>query len=48
MGAPLKNPAASGRESSTVRTFDLILDIRSLTPPQAARHALAVAVQKAT
>jgi hypothetical protein len=40
----LKLPAARYWESSTVRTFYLFL-IRSLTPPQAAAIALAIAVQ---
>ena len=41
----LKNPAASCRESSTVRTFNLYFYIRLLTPQRAAGNALAVAVQ---
>jgi hypothetical protein len=42
----LKIPAASCRESSTVRNA-VIFMIRSLTPPQAAGNALAFAVQAA-
>jgi hypothetical protein len=40
----LKIPAASCRESSTVRNAVFFM-IRSLTPPQAAGNALAFAVQ---
>jgi|GEM_PF-5718595 len=40
----LKIPAASCRESSTVRNAVYFM-IRSLTPPQAAVNALAFAVQ---
>jgi hypothetical protein len=41
----LKIPAASCRESSTVRNAVFFM-IRSLTPPQAAGNALAFAVQR--
>jgi hypothetical protein len=41
----IEDPAASCRESSTVRTFYPFFQIRSLTPQQAAGNALAVAVQ---